>query len=285
MIVIERASNWWEACAFQFCKFPKAFLTNLQLRELSDGAKLLYAVLLDRMNLSALNNWRDRMGDIYIYYSNKELCETLNWSHDKVTKKLRELENMKLLRRRRQKLGQPDAIYVLPFLSLCEFSVLQSAENKDCGVQKSSNTECDFSAANKTDSNKTEFNNIYPSIYGYDEILKIIKENIDYEILSERKINKEELDNIVALMADVCCGTSSEVRIGGNDYPRHTVRNRFLNLNAQHIEYVMESFQRTTADINNIRAYLMAALYNAPVTMDYYWAQRVRHDMPQLALK
>lgn len=253
--------------------------------ELSDGAKLLYAVLLDRMNLSASKGRRDKAGDVYINYSNKELCMALNWSHDKVTKKLKELEKMKLIRRRKQKLGKSDCIYVLPFFPLCELSALQSADNQDYGVQEIRTTECEFSAPNKTDSNKTNFNNIHLSIKGYDEMVEIIKENIEYEILSERNINRGQLDNIVALMADVCCGTSPTVRIGGNDYPRDMVKNRYLELRAQHIEYVIWSMERTTTDINNIRAYLMTALFNAPVTMNYYWEQRVLHDMPQLALK
>lgn len=260
-------------------------MVNTALHDASDGAKLLYTILLDRMSLSALNDWRDMEGEVYIYYSNKELCEALNWSHDKVTKKLKELESMRLIRRRKQKMGQPDAIYVLPFLPLCELSALQSTENQDYGVREVSNMEGGFSASNKTENIKNEFNKNNPSIGGYDEMLQHIKENIEYEILAERNTRKEELDNIVTLMTDVCCGTSSVVRIGGNDYPREVVISRFLRLNSMHIEYVMEVLQHTTTDINNIRAYLISALFNAPATLEYYWGQRVLHDMPQLALK
>ena len=285
VIVIGGWNNWWEISGYSFCKLPKAFIENTNLIKLSDGAKLLYAVLLDRMHLSASNNRRDKAGEVYINYSNKELCMALNWSHDKVTKKLKELENVKLIRRRKQKLGKSDCIYVLPFLPLCELSAIQSADNQDYGVQEISTTECKFSASNKTDSNKTNFNNIHLSIKGYDEMVEIIKENIEYEILSERDISEGQLDNIVALIADVCCGTSPTVRIGGNDYPRDMVRKRFMALNGQHIKYVIWSMDGLTSDIGNIRAYLLTTLFNAPVTVDSYWKQRALHDMPQLARK
>ena len=260
-------------------------MVNAALHDASDGAKLLYTVLLDRMGLSALNDWRDMVGDVYIYYSNKELCEALNWSHDKVTKKLKELEGMGLIRRRKQKMGQPDAIYVLPFLPLCELSALQSTGNQDYGVQEVSNMEGGFSASNKTENINNEFNKNNLSIGGYDEMLQQIKENIEYEILSERHIRKEELDNIVTLMADVCCGTNPVVRIGGSDYSREVVKSRFLSLNSMHIEYVMGVLEHTTTDISNIRAYLISALFNAPATMEYFYGQRALHVMANMDLK
>ena len=68
------------------------------------------------------------------------------------------------------------------------------------------------------------------------------------------------------------------MRIGGSDIPTETVRDRFLRLDSEHIEYVVDSLNQTTTKINNIRAYLLTALYNAPVTIGPYYSAAVRHD-------
>ena len=57
------------------------------------------------------------------------------------------------------------------------------------------------------------------------------------------------------------------------------VKSRFLKLNSEHIGYVMDSLKSNTAKIGNIKAYTLAALYNAPVTMGQYYTSLVSHDM------
>jgi hypothetical protein len=280
-----RDNKWWEKSTFKFCKFPKVFLTHPKYRALSHGAMVVYAALIDRMSLSEHNGWVDKEGSIFIRYANKELCRTLNCSHETATKKLKELEKFDLLKRKKQGQGKSDLLYVLEPEELCENVALQNAKTLHHRMQGSSIAEGKELASNKTENNNTAFSNTYLSIRGYneDEVRKIIKENIDYEILSKRYPNRGELDGIVALMTDVCCGTSATISIKGNDYPREMIVERFLNFNMHHIEYVMETLSHTTTDIRNIHAYLLATLFNAPTTMGAYWQQRVRHDMPQLA--
>ena len=270
-----------------FCKFPKAFLMNSEYKNLSHSAMVVYAALIDRMSLSDRNDWRDDDGQIFILYSNKELCKTLNCSHETVTKKLRELEQFGLLKRKKRGQGKSDVLYVLEPSEVCDSFTVQNVESKNCELQGISTTEGEYLASNKTDSNKTEWNKTDPSIsrYDEDEIRTLIKENIAYEVLIERNIDTGELDGIVDLMTDICCSNSLTIRINGSDYSRDMVVTRFLKLNMHHIEYVMESLRRTTTDIRNIRAYLLSVLFNAPITIDNYWQQRVLHDMPQLALK
>ena len=57
------------------------------------------------------------------------------------------------------------------------------------------------------------------------------------------------------------------------------VKSRFPKLNSEHIGYVMDSLKSNTAKIGNIKAYTLAALYNAPVTMGQYYTSLVSHDM------
>ena len=42
--------------------------------------------------------------------------------------------------------------------------------------------------------------------------------------------------------------------------------------------YVLDSLRETTTKIINIRAYLLTALYNAPLTIGPYYSAAVRHD-------
>ena len=72
--------------------------------------------------------------------------------------------------------------------------------------------------------------------------------------------------------------TASTIRIGKEVLPAETVKRRFLQLDSSHIEYVIDSLKQTTTKINNIRAYLLTALYNAPVTIGPYYSAAVRHD-------
>jgi len=52
-----------------------------------------------------------------------------------------------------------------------------------------------------------------------------------------------------------------------------------FEIRAAHVEYVFEQQDRTTTEIRNIKAYMLTSLYNAPVTIDSYFAARVAWDM------
>ena len=106
---------------------------------------------------------------------------------------------------------------------------------------------------------------------------EIIEENIEYDIMC-RCPNGERLTEIVEIMLDAVCSTSKTIRINGEDMPQAVVKSRFLKLNSSHIEYVFSAMENCPSDIRNIRAYLLTALYNAPMTMDNYYTAQVNHD-------
>ena len=109
---------------------------------------------------------------------------------------------------------------------------------------------------------------------------EIILENIDYDILTQdEKLDRDRLDELVELMVDTVCSNREMIRVAGDDYPAEVVRSRFLKLNASHIEYVLDRMRENTTYVRNIKKYLLAALYNAPVTMDSYYTSLVSHDL------
>ena len=108
----------------------------------------------------------------------------------------------------------------------------------------------------------------------------LILENIDYDVLaSDPHVDREQLDEIVELVQETVCSTRSRIRVAGNNYPAEVVRSKLLKLNSEHIRFVMDCLKQNTTRIRNIRQYLLAALFNAPSTMNSYYTALVAHDM------
>ena len=90
------------------------------------------------------------------------------------------------------------------------------------------------------------------------------------------------VDEVVGIITDAICGNSPTLRIAGSDLSREFVRSRFMRLNCEHIRYVLDSINKNTTKVRNIKAYMLTALYNAPVTIDSYYTTAVNHDMHSL---
>ena len=109
---------------------------------------------------------------------------------------------------------------------------------------------------------------------------ELILENIEYDILTQNaQLDKARLDELVELMVDTVCSKRQTIRIAGDDYPAEVVKSRFLQLTASHIEYILDRMRENTTYVRKIKKYLLAALYNAPVTMDSYYTSLVSHDL------
>ena len=107
-----------QADQFSFYRIPKVLFTDEAFDAISIEAKLLYGILLDRMNLSAKNGWLDKDGRVYIIFTVDEVKESLRCSNKKAAKTLDELEyTVGLIERRRRGLGKPNLLYVKNFIS------------------------------------------------------------------------------------------------------------------------------------------------------------------------
>ena len=109
---------------------------------------------------------------------------------------------------------------------------------------------------------------------------EIILDNIGYEYLvQDSHIDREQLDEIAELIVDTVCTARKTIRIAGDDYPAEVVKSRFMKLDSSHVQYVMGCMRENTTYVRNIKKYLLAALYNAPVTISNYYSSLVQHDM------
>ena len=109
---------------------------------------------------------------------------------------------------------------------------------------------------------------------------EVILDNIEYSYLvQDSHIDREQLDEIVDLIVDTVCSARKTIRIAGDDYPAEVVKSRFMKLDSSHVQYVMDCMKDNTTYVRNIKKYLLAALYNAPTTINSYYSSLVQHDM------
>lgn len=113
-----------------------------------------------------------------------------------------------------------------------------------------------------------------------DRYRELIRENIDFDLLlNEHPYDKATLEGYVELMVEVCCSCRDFIRIAGEEVSTGVVKDRFLKLNYEHITYVLDSLNQNTTLAKNIKAYTLAALYNAPATIGQYYASLASHDL------
>ena len=306
-----------EADTYCFYRIPKELIVDDKFKELSNDAKILYGLMLDRMSLSVKNSWFDEKAHVYIYYSMEEVMEHLNCSKNKALKCLAELDTedgIGLIERVKQGQGKPTIIYVKNFL-LEKENVSDSQKREVKGLQKgksrvAKNGSQDFprkdtnnTDINNTDYSDTESNHIISgtssiqnknanesSGKGLDEIdmwnayMEIIREKIELDILIERyPCDREILEGIYELILETVLNQDKSILIASSKYPTELVKSKFLKLNLFHIQYVLDCLKKNTTKIRNIKKYLLAALFNASTTMEGYYQVEVNHDLAQYA--
>ena len=288
-----------ESEQFSFYRIPKVLFTEERFKAISAEAKVLYGLLLDRMSLSAKNGWQDKENRVYIIFTIEDIMEAMGCADQKAGKLLYELESKcGLIERKRQGLGKPNLIYVKNFVTPSESRFL-NRENHDSGEVKITDQEPLKSRSNNTENNNTERSDTdsFPftsfredhgreskrsDVNQRDRYREIISENISYGILlQDYPLDRDILPEILELMVDTVCTTRSTVRISGDDKPAEVVKSQFLKLDSEHIRFVMDGLKDNTTRIRNMRQYLLATLYNAPLTIGNYYRSLVSHDMSE----
>ncbi|MFR1842318.1 MAG: DUF6017 domain-containing protein [Oscillospiraceae bacterium] len=133
------------------------------------------------------------------------------------------------------------------------------------------------------DNNNININNTYrcdemDSIDKIDrkEIKAELKKQLSYEKLisrNETDQKQKQINSIINILADVMSSRSQSIRIAGGNKPLEEVIQRFRQLTDKHIAYVLECLNKNADKPRNIRAYLLTSLFNAPSTMDCYYAR------------
>ena len=294
-----------EADQFSFYRIPKALFTDSYFKDLSSDAKILYGLMLDRMSLSIKNQWFDDKNRAYIYFSIEDIMELLNCGRNKAIKSMRELDDetgIGLIEKRRQGFGKVNVIYVKTFMTektdKKKFGEELKKFKKQTSVENEESTEVYISNPNNTNLSDTEMNdNKSNPIISVDEkrfdsdnrsedyqaYENLVKETIDYESLEvTHHDDMRQVDEIVNLIVETVMCKNDKILIASNWYPASLVKKKFLMLTYSHIEYVLHCMSGNTTKVKNIKKYLLAALFNAPSTMNGYYQAEVNHDMPGL---
>lgn len=151
------------------------------------------------------------------------------------------------------------------------------------GVWKSNGSKTDI---NNTDSSETDL--IYSVPY-VENTAKEMREDERYRLYFQDKLeipileknfphDREILMEILELLVETVTSRKKFLRICGEEKPKEVVKSRLMKLDSMHIQYVMECLKSNTTQVRNIKQYLLATLYNAPTTIDSYYAAQVRHD-------
>jgi len=212
-----------EAESFSFFRIPKLLFTDPIFTKLSSDAKVLYGILLDRMNLSMKNNWIDEENKVYIIFTIEEIAEIMCCATQKATKILQELDDKKgigLVEKKRLGLGKPNILYVKNFIiqevkykkekththeeiTNQEFlkSQFKNDENHNSGnviftKQELCKSQCNKTNINKTEYSDTEYNNNSPISPSKEKIMKdnSLSQKQDTEVEEVIEILKENID-------------------------------------------------------------------------------------------
>ena len=283
-----------------FYRIPKLLVSSKYFKTLTNDAKMLYGLMLDRMSLSARNHWFDKENRVFIYFSVEDTMEYLNCGKNKAMKTIAELDEkggIGLIERKKQGLGKPDIIYVKNFfLSSKESgsevytvnlyrSQNETSEGLDDGPQEVYEEDPNKNKNINTEFNNNESNQILSGrcgkkrsdVAGYQQL---IKENIEYDFLLNRyPYDRDIIEGLLDLILETVLSRNEEIEIARNRYPAELVRSRFLKLDFWHIEYVLGCMKDNTAKVRNIKKYMLAVLFNSVSTVGSYYQAEVNHDM------
>ena len=304
-----------EAEQFTFYRIPKILITSPHFKKISDSAKLLYGLMLDRMSLSIRNGWLDDDNRAYIFFTTNDVMEQMCCGTEKATKMLTELDSEKgigLIERVKQGQGKPAIIYLKKFYELedtarstklseiesqdFQESKVKTFENRKSGLSEIESLEFRKSKCNYNNINNTDINYIYPInqdnyniqnsdtqteeewIDRYTKTVDEIKTQIDYDYLINHA-ERDIVDEVVNIMAEVMTVYRPKYKIEGDFIEYNAVVNKFRQITAQKLEICLLAYSRKIQRIKNPKAYWISTLYNIPLTSGIVLQNMINSDI------
>ena len=174
----------------------------------------------------------------------------------------------------------------------------QKSKNWTSGSPETRLQEVQKLGPNKTEYNKTEksetesiYQSGYTAIPGVfvpptetdviDGIRNYVRDRVDYQSFQgEDEDSREEVDELVEMIVDVLRMPDTAVlRINGNEMPAVLVKEHYYKIRRDHIDYVRWTMRNNSRKVNNIRAYMMTALYNSVLTIGHYYQAEANYDI------
>lgn len=189
-----------EAEQFTFYRIPKILITSPHFKKISDSAKLLYGLMLDRMSLSIRNGWLDDDNRAYIFFTTNDIMEQMCCGTEKATKMLAELDSEKgigLIERVKQGQGKPAIIYLKKFYELedtarsTKLSEIESQDFQESKVKTFENQKTRLSEIESQDFRESKNKTFENRKSGLSEIesLEFRKSKCNYNNINNTDIN------------------------------------------------------------------------------------------------
>lgn len=281
----------------QFYQMPK-FLFEEEFKELSNNARVLYSQLKDRHSLSLKNGWINKNNEVYLIYTRENMARMLGCSQPTVRSAITQLKKFKLIEEERLGVNKANRIYLTAndvenvgvketFIPECKKLSVKNEKKLQSEMKETFSQDCKIISCSNTDSSKTDFNNLSinhqdDKIENYNRLRLNIENQIDYQLLKESYPHSNVIEDILEIIVDIMTSNATTVRVNQENKNIDVVKSMFIKLDYGHIEYVLKSFRNQTNKANNVRAYLITTLYNAPMTMNVYYNNLVNHDMANI---
>ena len=283
---------------FPFIRFPAALVKLPCFKSLSADAKLLYALIVDRFNLSIANKWRDENGTPYVYFSIDSVMESIGCARAKAVKLMDTLEDWGLIRRAKQGLGKPNRIYVLDPALLDQFENRTTLSTSSSTDQSGSETtlstdrfgsetgsdQFDFETSSiikpkkfdfqtqevrKSNPNQTKYNQT-----NYNQTERTEREtkvpalvsgvmNKDAKEILCRSFDEALVKRTTSLLYELVATPSQHVRVDNTLTSGYALSQHLANISVEQIQSALNNFTARTCPAAEERDYLLTALYDA----------------------
>ena len=211
---------------FNFLKVPEILVDGEEFNGLSAEAIILYSMLLKRTGMSFKNNWIDKEGRVFIYFTVEEIMKRRNISKPTAIKTLDELDRKKgigLIERVRLGLGKPNIIYVKDFMSVFQvkendFQKLKNftsevkdvdLRSKENELQEVQNLDSNYIENNKSKYSKREYSFCEKGLGTFQNVFLTAEDISDLQI-----IMNSQLDNYIERL-------SAYIKSTGKTYKDH----------------------------------------------------------------
>lgn len=250
-----------------FYVFPSILLEGEEYSQLTNDSVIIYAILLKRMQLSISKSeeskdWIDKAGNVYMYFTLKELADSARVSFSTARRSIAQLIESELLIKARQGAGKPDRLYLLQPDTTARKISGDSPQPCECSqrtarVSTKNTPECSQGAPRERE--KVNNNSVNPPFIPPRETAEKVKERIDYQLFSGDDVRI--VDEIVSVLLDVQKYRRKTFRIGTYYRDTQKVKELFAKVDRDAVAHVIQAVSETEK-IDNFHSYAISVLYN-----------------------
>lgn len=225
---------------FTFFRIPKLLIKDARFKSLSNDAKLLYGLMLDRLSLSLKNQWLDEENRVYIYYSIDDIMQDLGCARATCSRIMNELDSktgIGLIERIRQGQGKPNIIYVM--------SISVEAETDKETIHSFSTTTTEKHAVLSLPINETSIDSEVQELnfkkFNFDISKSSDVESLEVQLLNtnDNNINNTEYNNIISF---------NQSKLSGKCDGKIDEMDAYIRLIKENLAYDFHMIQDTSID-------------------------------------